>query len=100
MNGTPALGAFGPKLVRDLGRAKTNEEAGQGFCASSDLKRTRQRLKQALHATTRYAHHLNTLAARKKIPTLRQDFLAAGAAIQKDLKTLKGAVHCPADASA
>jgi hypothetical protein len=100
VDGTPALGVFGPKLAQDLGRARDNEEAAQEFCATSNLKRARQRLKQALDATMQYGHHLSTRAARKKLPlTLQQDFLGAGVPIENDLKTLKTAVHCPSDAA-
>ena len=46
-----------------------------------------------------YAHHLQTLRARKKLPgALRTDLLAAGTPITDDAKSLKRTVQCPADA--
>jgi hypothetical protein len=37
---------------------------------------------------------------RQKLSGLRQEFIAAGEPIEADLKSLKRAVHCPADALA
>ena len=97
---TPGLAAFGPKLAQNIGKAKDTEEAGAHFCAASDLKHTRQRLKQAIRDLIDYVHRLNGLAARKKLPGLRQEFVAAGEPIEADLKSLKRAVTCPTDALA
>jgi hypothetical protein len=92
------LGVFRAKLVRNLLRAKDGEETGAGACEASDLKRTRQRLKQAIRDMIAYAHHLQTLRARKKLPgTLRADLLAEGNPIMSDTKSLKRMVQCPAD---
>ena len=99
MTGEPDLGASGPKLVQNLSSAKDAEEAGAKACAASDLKRARQRLKQAIQDMIEYAHHLETLRARKKLPgALRTDLLAAGNPITDDAKSLKRTVQCPADA--
>jgi Tfp pilus assembly major pilin PilA len=93
------LGASGPKLVQDLSRAKDAEEAGGSACAASNLKVARQRLKQAIRDMIEYAHHLQTLRARKKLPgALRTDLLAAGNPITDAAKSLKRTVECPADA--
>ena len=93
------LGASGPKLVQNLSRAKNAEEAGGSACAASDLKRTRQRLKETIRDMIEYAHHLQTLRARKKLPgALRTDLLAAGTPITDAAKTLQRTVQCPADA--
>jgi hypothetical protein len=100
VNATSDLGTFGPKLANNIGRAKDDEEAGAGFCASSDLKRTRQQLKQAVRALIDYVHRLNGHAARKKLRELRQELVAAGEPIKADLKSLKNAVSCPANAPA
>jgi hypothetical protein len=97
---TPGLGAFGPKLAQNIGKAKDTEDAGAHFCAASDLKHTRQQLKKAIRGLINYVHRLNGLAARKKLSGLRQEFIAAGEPIEADLKSLKRAVHCPADALA
>jgi hypothetical protein len=48
---------------------------------------------------TQYGHRLNGLAAGRKLdPTLRQSFIGDGSVIEKDLGTLRSAVHCPDDA--
>lgn len=93
------LGAFRAKLVRNLSKAKDGAEAGAGACAASDPKRARARLEQAILGMIQYAHNLQTLRARKKLPgTLRADLLAEGNPITSDTKSLKRTVRCPADA--
>ena len=98
MDATPGLGAFGPKLAQNIGDAKDDVEAGVQFCAASDLKHTRQRLKRAMRALIDYVHRLNGHAARRKLRGLGQEFVAAGGPIKADLKSLKSAVNCPGDA--
>jgi hypothetical protein len=98
VNATSGLGTFAPKLMQNLGKAKDDGEAGARFCAASDLKHTRQQLKEAIRALIDYVHRLNGHAARKKVPGLRQELVAAGEPIEADLKSLKRTVHCPADA--
>ena len=91
---------MGPKVAQNVGKAKDNEEAGARFCAASDPKHTRQRLKHAIRALIDYVHRLNGHAARKKLPGLRPEFVAAAKPIKADLKSLNRAVNCPADAPA
>ena len=94
------LGAFRAKLLQNVSKAEDAEEAGDGACTASDLKRTHQRLKQAIHDLIQYAHHLQTLRARKKLPAaLRTDLLAEGNPITGDTKRLERTVQCPADGS-
>jgi len=97
---TPGLAAFGPKLEQNIGKAKDTEEAGAHFCAASDLQHTRQRLKQAIRDLIDYVRRLNGFAARRNLPGLRQELIAAAEPIEADLKNLKRAVTCPADALA
>jgi hypothetical protein len=93
------LGASGPKLVQNLSKAKDAEAAGASACAASNLKLARQQLKQAIRGLIQYAHHLQTLRARKKLRGgVRTDLLAAGNPITDDAKSLKRTVQCPADA--
>src|SRR5262249_60364389 len=93
------LGVSGPKLVQNLSKAKDAEEAGASACAASNLKVARQRLKQAIGDMMQYAHHLQTLRARKRLPgALRTDLLAVGNPITDDAKSLKRMVQCRADA--
>ena len=94
-----SLGASGPKLVKNLSRAKEAEEAGGSACAASDPKHARKRLKQVIRDMIQYAHHLQTNRARKQMPgAVRTDLLAAGTPIADDVKSLQGTVQCPADA--
>ena len=92
------LGAFRAKLVQNVSKAKDAEEAGDSACTTSDLKRAHQRLKEVIRDMIQYAHHLQTLRARKKLPgALRADLLAVGNPIGSDAKTLKRTVQCPTD---
>ena len=93
------LGDSGPKLIKNLSRAKEAEEAGGSACAASDQKRARQRLKQAIRDMLQYAHHLQTLRAHKKLPrAVSNDLLAAGTPITLSARSLQRTVQCPADA--
>ena len=93
------LGTSGPKLVQNVSSAKAAEEAGASACAASDLKHASHGLRQAIRDMIEYAHHLQTLRARKTLPdALRTDLLAAGNPITDDAKSLKRNVQCPADA--
>ena len=93
------LGTSGPKLVQNLSKAKDAEEAGAGACAASNLKLAHQQLKRAIRDMIQYGHHLETLAARKKLPgALRTNLLAAGNPITDDAESLKRTVQCPAGA--
>jgi hypothetical protein len=76
----------------------SHHQGGSAF-AASDLKRARQRLEQTMRDMIDYAHHLQTLRARKKLPgTLRTDLLAAGTPLTDAAKSLERTVQCPADA--
>src|SRR5262249_21272 len=93
------LGTSGPKLVQNVSSAKAAEEAGASACAASDLKHASHGLRQAIRDMIEYAHHLQTLRARKKLPdALRTDLLAPRNPIPDDAKSLKRNVQCPADA--
>ena len=63
-----------------------------------NTKKMKKQLQQAAQALTQYVHRLNSLAARKKIPSLRQRFVGEGAPILADLNSLRHAVRCPDDA--
>ena len=100
LNAAPGLGAFGPKLVKNVQTAKARKLAAEGSCRASNTKKVKKQLQQSAKALTQYAHRLNGLSARKKIASLRQRFLDEAAPIQSDLKTLRGSVRCPGDAPA
>ena len=99
IDGESGLGAFGPKLVRALSRARNDLDAASGMCASAQLKSARRRLKTASREMIQYAHHLKNPAARKKLPAaLRNALLAAGDPIERDLGILKSRLQCPSEA--
>src|SRR5262245_53585516 len=95
---TSNSGTFGSKITKNIGEAKDAEEAGAGFCTSSDLKRTRQQLNKAIRALIDYVHRLKGHAGRRKLQGLREEFITAADPIKSDLKRLKSTVSCPADA--
>jgi hypothetical protein len=93
------LGTSGPKLVQNLSKAKDAEEAGAHACAASNLKLARQQLKRVIRDSIQFAHNLQSLRARKKLPgALRTELLDAGNPITGNAKSLKRTVQCPADA--
>jgi predicted outer membrane repeat protein len=97
----PGLGSFGPKLLHSVQTAKTRKLSAEILCRSPSAKNTKKmkkQLQQAAQALTQYVHRLNSLAARKKIPSLRQRFVGEGAPILADLNSLRHAVRCPDDA--
>jgi parallel beta-helix repeat protein/predicted outer membrane repeat protein len=97
----PGLGSFGPKLIHSVQTAKARKQAAESLCrgaSAKNAKKMKKQLQQAAQALTQYVHRLNSLAARKKIPSLRQRFVGEGAPILADLNTLRHAVRCPDDA--
>jgi hypothetical protein len=101
IDGESDLGTFGPKLVRALSTARSDVDAASGMCASAQLKSARRRLKTAIRDMIKYAHHLRTLAARKKLATaIRNALLAAGDPIGRDLGILRSRLQCPSEADA
>jgi hypothetical protein len=93
------LATFGPKLAHSVEKARARNLDAEDLCRDSNLKKTKKRLQQAATALRQYAHRLNGLPARKRLDAvLRQGFVDEGAPIQLDLRTLRGAVGCPADA--
>jgi len=99
VNGEPRLGDFGPKLAHSVEKASERTSDADAACGQPSLKKARKRLQQTDTALVQFAHRLNGLSARKKLGTLRQPFLDEAASIQSDVKTLRGALVCPADAS-
>ena len=86
--------------MKNVQTAKARKLDAESLCRESNDKKAKKQLQQAAKALTQYAHRLNGLSARKKIASLGQRFLDEAAPIQSDLKTLRGAVHCPDDAPA
>jgi hypothetical protein len=99
LNAGPALGDFAPKLAHNVDKARMRKVDAEALCRASNVKKTKKRLQQATKELTLYVHRLNGLAARKKLdPAVRQLFIDEGTPIQRDLRTLRGALHCPDDA--
>src|SRR5262249_42898192 len=64
----PALGALRRKLDQPLGKAIDRTTAAQQFCADSDAKHAKSRLKQVARQLIQYSHRLRGLKARKTAP--------------------------------
>jgi hypothetical protein len=94
------LGTFQAKLEKKLGKALANLDASSEFCAASDVKKAKKRLKKVAKALSQYVHRLGSLAARKKLEAaLREEFQAAGEPIAADAAVLRDQVACPGDAT-
>ena len=99
VNAESALGKFAPMLAHNVDEARLRKVDAEGFCRASNVKKTKKRLQQAAKELQLYVHRLNGLAARKKLdPAVRQLFVDEGTPIQRDLRTLRGALRCPDDA--
>jgi uncharacterized repeat protein (TIGR03803 family) len=97
--GEPGLGAFGPKLLKNLDKALVRTDDGRTLCGVPNVKKAKSRLAQVKKALTQYAHRLKGLAARKNLDaTLRATFAGAGEAIVPDVKSLRSNLDCPAAA--
>jgi len=98
--GASALGALQAKVVKTLGKAKSRTDEAQSRCAAGDAKKPKARLKQVGKQLTQYSHRLRGLSSRKKIPEAVREPLAKTAdGIKSDVKTLRGALRCPDDAT-
>jgi probable HAF family extracellular repeat protein len=96
----PSLGDFAAKLEKNVSAATSGAAGAASACDNADLRRVRQRLKQAIRAMTQYAHRLRTLSASRKTPVvLREALLAEGETIEHDLRGLRDTVQCTADAA-
>jgi uncharacterized repeat protein (TIGR03803 family) len=99
VNAETGLGAFGPKLSKNLEKALAHTDDAFALCDSGNAKKAKSRLAQVKKALTQYVHRLKGLAARKKLDaTLRAAFVARGEAIVPDATALRGTLACPADA--
>jgi parallel beta-helix repeat protein/predicted outer membrane repeat protein len=98
VNGSPGLGAYGPKSTATLQQGHDRAKEARDFCASSDAKHAKKRLKQVKRALIQYAHRLNGLSARKKLdPTVRSEVLAPVQPLEADVGSLRSTMSCPAD---
>ena len=98
-NAADALGKLQPKLLVPLGKARDRADDGDALCASSDLKRSKNRLKQVARQLTQYSHRLRGKPARQIPAEVRDPLTTAAAAIGADAKTLRGVLTCPDDAT-
>lgn len=100
VSGESGLHAFQPKLAHTLGKGRDRASEARDFCAASNAKKSKARLKQVGRALIQYVHRLAGLSAQKKLDDmLRRDFLDAGKAIEPDVGTLRKNLRCPADAA-
>jgi glucose/arabinose dehydrogenase len=94
-----ALGRFAPQLIQQIQRAVEREQAGAQFCADSFTPRARRRLRQAARDLGAYARRLEILAGRRHLaPGVQPDLLAAGKAVEAEVRSLLAALECPAAA--
>ena len=97
VSGEPGLGSLAPKLEHTLDKAITRLDDAKSHCTSAKgTKKAKSRVGQVKRALIQYVHRLGALSARKKLdPTLRETFMAAGAAIMPDVTTLRAQLVCP-----
>jgi hypothetical protein len=98
VNGEPGLGAFQSKLAKSVDKAASNVGEGATLCGASNVKKTKKRLQQGGKALTQFVHRLRGNAARKQLGALPDAFVAEAQPIADDVKALRSAVQCPADA--
>jgi len=88
------------RLVFYLTRSRQCEMDGLTTCAGGDTRGARKRLQQSAKRLQQYLHRLRSGSARRAIPAqLRAELSDAGDAIRSDVKTLRAALECPADAT-
>jgi len=74
-------------------------EGGESLCSSSAAKYARRHLTQAIRKMIQYGQRLGSKPARRSMPSeLRTELMAAGDAIETDLRSLRGNLRCPDDA--
>jgi cysteine-rich repeat protein len=96
VEGEATFGRFESKVAKTLQTAESNTQEAETQCDASNLKKTKKRLQQAGKALGQYARRLGQHNVRKQLdPAVLQTFQQAGAAIGRDLKTLRDQVHCP-----
>lgn len=97
VSGEPGLGSSAPKLEHTLDKAVARLDDAKSHCTSAaGTKKAKSRVGQVKRALIQYVPRLGANSARKKLdPTLRQTFMAAGAAITPDVTTLRAQLVCP-----
>jgi YVTN family beta-propeller protein len=90
-----ALGALGPKLVRNLTRASERLQHAAAACGATNVQGTRRNLTRTARQLGAYGRPLRGPAAtRILLPALRQEFLGAGVWIRDDVQRLRQRVVC------
>lgn len=92
------LGTYQAKLAKNVIKARSLAKDGGTLCVQPNVKKTKKRLQQAAKAMNQFVHRLNGSAAKRKLGTLRETFVAAGTQVENDLKTFRATVACPQDA--
>jgi len=86
-------------LAGQLTKAQRRMEGGESLCSSSAAKHARRHLTQAIRKMIQYGQRLGSKPARRSMPReLRTELMAAGDAIETDLRSLRGKLRCPDDA--
>jgi len=83
-----------------LSMALAGRVLATGFCADTDARHAKSRLRQLTRQLLQYTHRLRSLKARKTATAdVRQALASTGDRIAKDVATLRHAAACPADAA-
>src|SRR5207245_10123702 len=78
-------------LAGQLTKAQRRMEGGESLCSSSAAKHARRHLTQAIRKMIQYGQRLGSKPARRSMPSeLRTELMAAGDAIETDLRSLRG----------
>jgi hypothetical protein len=86
---SPALGKQRAGLLKAGTAARTRLQSAQSLVSAGRTRRVRGQLRKAIGKTRSLARKLRSHRARRSIPPeIRKDFLARGAALLADMKTL------------
>jgi hypothetical protein len=94
------LGPLQTKLEHQFAKAKERKEGSEARCREPNLRRAKSELAKAIRKMIQIEQTLRSRQAKKSIPKAeREALLAAADGVRTDLRTLRGALRCPADAS-
>jgi len=100
VSASTALGPLATRLQNQLQKARDRKEQADGFCRQPNVRRTKSALKKAIRKLVQVGKTLRSRKAQNSMPDpLRQQLLSDADAIRVDLRSLKSALRCPADAS-
>jgi len=99
MTDAPDLGPLHTKLQQQLEKAKQRQQQSETRCRALNLHRAKSNLAGEIRSVIQVKQTLRSRKAKQTMPAARRDaLLGATGALQTDLRTLRGALRCPADA--